>query len=205
MQEILINNFDGDLTVSSLQVARDFNKMHKNILRNIETLIKDTSAQNCANLFHISTYVDNYGRNQKCYELTRDGFCLLVMGFTGKRALEWKLKYIKAFNLMEEKLRNQNCDISKIVTEAVTAAVQETVRQLMPILKERTLIQEDTHMRRLRQSKIAQLDPALRNLVDDMLLSRKYKYVDIKEFLLMHGVSISITAIGKYKNTLYED
>lgn len=98
-----------------------------------------------------------------------------------------------------------NVNLEEVIAKAVTAAVQKTVRQLMPILKERTLIQEDTHMRRLRQSKIAQLDPTLRNLVDDMLLSRKYKYVDIKEFLLMHGVSISITAIGKYKNTLYED
>lgn len=97
-----------------------------------------------------------------------------------------------------------NVDLNEVIARAVTAAVNETVKALMPALKERTSIQEDTRLRRRGQSKIAQLDPELRNLVDDMLLSRKYRYVDIKEFLYMHGVSISIAAIGKYKDTLYE-
>ena len=95
-------------------------------------------------------------------------------------------------------------DLDKVVAKAVTIAVRETVKQLLPILNEQNSIQEDTHMRRLKQSKIAQLDPELRNLIDDMLLSRKYRYIDIKEFLYMHRVNISISAIGKYKNTLYE-
>lgn len=98
-----------------------------------------------------------------------------------------------------------NVNLEETVTKAVTMAVRETVKQLIPVLKNQNPIQEDTHMRRLKQSKIAQLDPELRNLVDDMLLSRKYRYVDVKEFLLMHGVTISIVAIGKYKNTLYEE
>ena len=98
-----------------------------------------------------------------------------------------------------------NVNLEETVTKAVTMAVRETVKQLIPVLKNQNPIQEDTHMRRLKQSKIAQLDPELRNLVDDMLLSRKYRYVDVKEFLLMHGVTISIAAIGKYKNTLYEE
>jgi len=49
---------------------------------------------------------DKYGRNQKIYLMNRDGFSLLCMGFTGKKALEWKLKYIEAFNEMEEKLKS---------------------------------------------------------------------------------------------------
>ena len=48
---------------------------------------------------------DKYGRNQKIYLMNRDGFSLLCMGFTGKKALEWKLKYIDAFNKMEETLK----------------------------------------------------------------------------------------------------
>lgn len=98
-----------------------------------------------------------------------------------------------------------NVNLEEVIARAVTMAVRETVKQLIPVLKNQNPIQEDTHMRRLKQSKIAQLDPELRNLVDDMLLSRKYRYVDVKEFLLMHGVTISIAAIGKYKNTLYEE
>lgn len=97
-----------------------------------------------------------------------------------------------------------NIDLEEVISKAVTIAVSETAKCLMPILKERTPVQEDTRIRRLNRSKIAQLEPDLRNLVDDMLLSRKYRYIDIKEFLCMHGVSISIAAIAKYKNTLYE-
>ena len=57
-----------------------------------------SSAENSANLFIQSEYADKYGRMQKEYLMTRDGFSLLVMGFTGSKALEWKLKYIEAFN-----------------------------------------------------------------------------------------------------------
>lgn len=71
-----------------------------------------TSAKNCANIFLISNYVDSCGRNQKCYELTRDGFSLLVKGLTGKKALEWKLKYIESFNIRGNKLRNNPSTIN---------------------------------------------------------------------------------------------
>lgn len=105
MNEIVINNNGGELTVSSVQVAEDFGKQHKDVLKSIDNLLKETSAKNFANLFIESTYADKYGRQQKSYEMTRDGFSLLVMGFTGSKALEWKLKYIQAFNAMEQELR----------------------------------------------------------------------------------------------------
>ncbi len=72
------------------------------------------------------------------------------------------------------------------------------------VSEKRTDLQEDTRLRRIKDGKIARLDPELRAIVDDMLLSRKYRYVDIKAFLCTQGISISIAAIGKYKNTLYE-
>ena len=97
---VIINDVNEALTVSSLQIAEHFDKQHKDVLKAITNLIKETSAQNCANLFYESTYPDSYGRLQKYYECTRDGFSLLAMGFTGKAALEWKLKYIEAFNKM---------------------------------------------------------------------------------------------------------
>lgn len=103
MNAITINNSNGELTVSSLQVSNDFGKQHKDVVRAIENL----KAQNCAltKMFVESTYKAGTGKNYKSYEITRDGFSLLVMGFTGKKALEWKLKYIEAFNLMEQKLK----------------------------------------------------------------------------------------------------
>lgn len=97
--------------VGSRQVARDFERAHKSVLRRITLLRRETSAQNCADLFMSSTYVDQYGRTQKEYLVTRDGFALLVMGFTGAQALSWKLRYIQAFNAIEEQLRRQALSI----------------------------------------------------------------------------------------------
>ena len=118
MNEIVITQHGDRLTVSSVQVAADFGKKHKNVVQSIENLIEQTSAENSANLFIASTYCDNYGRGQKCYDLTRDGFCLLVMGFTGKDALEWKLKYIEAFNKMEQHILSQADEIQHLEAQA---------------------------------------------------------------------------------------
>jgi anti-repressor protein len=95
----------GQVVVSSRKVAEDFEKRHDNIIRDIETLKKDSLK--IEEMFHLTTEPDAYGRNQKLYLMNRDGFSILVMGFTGHRALEWKLKYIDAFNRMEKMLVNQ--------------------------------------------------------------------------------------------------
>lgn len=100
-----INN--GQVVVSSRQVAENFEKRHDSILRDIENLTKNITPQNCGMLFIESEYKNENNRNFKEYLLTRDGFSLLVMGFTGQKALEWKLKYIEAFNRMEKVLVNQ--------------------------------------------------------------------------------------------------
>lgn len=84
-------------------VAEVFKKQHKDVLRAIENI----KAENCAvtPMFFESTYTAGTGKAYKMYYMNRDGLSLLVMGFTGKKALEWKLKYIEAFNQMEEKLK----------------------------------------------------------------------------------------------------
>ena len=103
---VIINDVNKILTVSTLQIAEHFGKKHKNVIQAIENLKADTSAEFSANLFFESTYPDSYGRSQKYYECTRDGFTLLAMGFTGDKALEWKIKYIEAFNRMEKTIKN---------------------------------------------------------------------------------------------------
>lgn len=92
------------LVVSSDQVAANFEKRHDHLLRNIEALKKDVP--NFGEMFFQSTKSDSYGRRQKIYYLSKDGFSLLAMGFTGRKALQWKLKYIEAFNKMEEALKH---------------------------------------------------------------------------------------------------
>lgn len=108
----LINvlNNEGTLVVSSREVAENFDKRHDHTLRNIENIISNDSTQNWGQYFVPSEYKDSSGKINKEYLLTRDGFSLLVMGFTGQKALEWKLKYIEAFNKMEQALKPKSIE-----------------------------------------------------------------------------------------------
>ncbi|HED6109598.1 TPA: Rha family transcriptional regulator [Campylobacter jejuni] len=106
----VINGVDVELevandqvTTTSLDIAAVFNKRHDNIIAKIETFPKDSFTD--LN-FKASKYIDSTGRILPCYKITRDGFSLLVMGFTGEKAYKWKVEFIKAFNEMEKRLRN---------------------------------------------------------------------------------------------------
>ncbi|HFS5121559.1 TPA: Rha family transcriptional regulator [Campylobacter jejuni] len=106
----VINGVDVELevandqvTTTSLDIAAVFNKRHDNIIAKIGTFPKDSFTD--LN-FKASKYIDSTGRILPCYKITRDGFSLLVMGFTGEKAYKWKIEFIKAFNEMEKRLRN---------------------------------------------------------------------------------------------------
>ena len=96
---IMINK---QAVTSSLQVAENFDKEHRNVLRDVEALKKDV--HNFEQMFFESSEPDSYGRDRKTYLMNRDGFTLLAMGFTGSKALQFKLKYIEAFNEMEKQI-----------------------------------------------------------------------------------------------------
>lgn len=104
--KITERNKEDVLTTTSRQVAEVFEKRHTHVLDSIKSLITQIdSAEKSAEYFIGSTYKDDSGKNNKEYLLTRDGFSLLVMGFTGDKALQWKIKYINAFNEMESELK----------------------------------------------------------------------------------------------------
>ena len=95
---------NNSMYTTSKDIADKFSKRHADVLRAIENL----TTQNCVtkSYFHSSTY-ENRGKQYPMYLITRDGFTLLAMGFTGADALEWKMKYINAFKRMEEIIRNE--------------------------------------------------------------------------------------------------
>ena len=99
--EIVGKRYEEKLITTSLKVAEVFEKEHKNVAQSIENLVADNSA---AKFFRLTTY-KNRGKEYPMYEMDRDGFSLLVMGFTGEKALQWKIKYIEAFNKMESELK----------------------------------------------------------------------------------------------------
>lgn len=100
MNELVIMHNKQAVT-TSLRVAEVFGKDHKNVIQSIENLAAEKSA---AKFFAEATY-DNRGKQYPMYYMNRDGFTLLAMGFTGKKALQFKIKYIQAFNSMEATLK----------------------------------------------------------------------------------------------------
>ncbi|NEX87000.1 phage regulatory protein [Enterococcus durans] len=106
MQELVILK-NKEAVTTSLQVAESFDKKHRHVLSAIDEL-KEGVAENWADLFWEDTYV--HPQNKQSYRIiymNRDGFSLLAMGFTGKKALNFKLQYIEAFNKMEKELKDQ--------------------------------------------------------------------------------------------------
>ncbi len=95
----LIKRKEGELMTTSKIIAEVFGKAHRKVLRDIDVL--DCSDEFREANFGLSSYTSPQNKNIKCFDITRDGFAFLCMGFTGKKAAEWKEKYIKAFNEME--------------------------------------------------------------------------------------------------------
>ncbi|PNE49984.1 phage regulatory protein [Enterococcus avium] len=96
---------DRQAVTSSLNVAEGFEKEHRNVLRDIDLLKKDVL--NFEQMFFEANEPDSYGRDRRVVYMNRDGFTILAMGFTGKKALQFKLKYIEAFNQMEDQIKQQ--------------------------------------------------------------------------------------------------
>lgn len=103
-----LNVVDGLPVVSSLALADHFEKEHRGVLRDIRLISEELPEDLRTHNFVLSSYdgkTPNGGkRTYPMYLLTRDGFTLVAMGFTGKKALAWKVKYIQAFNAMEMEL-----------------------------------------------------------------------------------------------------
>lgn len=211
MDEIVITSTNGQLTTSSLGIAEKFGKQHKHVIDAIEELKKGVAEISADPMFIESTYQHPQNKQwYKCYELTRDGFSLLVMGFTGKKALGWKLKYIEAFNLMEQKIRNGGVvNIEELITKAVTSAVAETIKVMIPLIERNTPkpdyseYEEPRHRGGDACGIIGKLEPVLRNEVADMIISNRYSYEEIKRFLAEQGISVSVSSIQRYKKRLY--
>lgn len=137
MELVRYNENSDQVVVSSKDVAEHFEKRHDNVVRDIEGF-KDLL--NFEEMFLEDSYQDTYSRNQKCYLMNRDGFSLLAMGFTGQKALEWKLKYIAAFNAMEKEFNSPE----RIMARALQIANRELTRLK---IKNQALLEDNETMK----------------------------------------------------------
>lgn len=103
--EIIGKRYEEQILTTSLKVADKFEKQHKDVLESIRGIRDAMSTAEFSALFKETSYKASNGKNNPMYEMNRDGFSLLAMGFTGEKALKWKLDYINAFNIMESELK----------------------------------------------------------------------------------------------------
>ncbi|UIP52215.1 Rha family transcriptional regulator [Ligilactobacillus salivarius] len=104
----LVIMHDQQAVTTSLILAEAFEKEHRNVIRTIETKIGELNFEQSLKMFSKGEYTNTQNKQQPMYYLNRDGFTFIAMGFTGRKADEFKLKYIDAFNKMEEQIRNQS-------------------------------------------------------------------------------------------------
>lgn len=129
----LVSIKSDEVVCTSLDVAESFGKRHTHVLDKIQQILND-SAEKSAQCFKESSYVDASGKKNPMYYMNRDGFSFLVMGFTGKKATDWKWRYIDAFNKMEKLLTEKNTEIwistrkqGKLTRKAETDVIQKLV------------------------------------------------------------------------------
>lgn len=114
--------------VSSLDVAETFDKNHKDVMESIRNIESSISRAEFSALFFLDSYRASNGKSNPLYLMTRDGFTLLVMGYTGEKAMRFKLAYIKQFNAMEKALQDKLVEREKgiAVRQSLTKALQQS-------------------------------------------------------------------------------
>ena len=126
--EIKTVNKEEVTVVTSLDVAETFEKEHKHVLEDIRRICESLSTAEISALFYESEYTASNGKKNPLYLMNRDGFTLLVMGYTGEKAMRFKLSYINQFNQMESLLKRKMIEREKgiAVRQALTKALQQS-------------------------------------------------------------------------------
>ncbi len=121
---------NGKMTTTSRNIAQVFGKNHKHVIRDIESL--DIPQDFAESNFGLCSYKGKNGQSYKMHEVTRDGFTLLAMGFTGSKAMQFKLGYIEAFNSMETELlkKYEQPAIPSTISPEQQRIIQEAVAEL---------------------------------------------------------------------------
>ena len=186
----------------SLSVAECFGKRHDRVLRAIENLNSDLP-KNGAVKFIKTKYKDAKGEYRKKYLMNRDAFSLLVMGFNGKKALDWKLKYINAFNSMESVIRERSTSVwieTREYGKLTRKAETDTLQRLVEYAKEKG--SEHSEMLYLTYSKLANKMAGITNR--DEATVKQLNELSLVENIILHVIDMGIFANKHYKE-IYRD
>lgn len=178
-------------------------KRHADVIRSIENLIRNDSTQNCVQCFKQVSYKDDTGKKNKMYLMNRDGFTFLVMGFTGKKANEWKWQYIKAFNQMENFIREKSTQVwveTRKAGKLTRKAETDTIQKLVEYAK----VQGSSHaeMLYMTYSKLANKMAGI-NKRDEATVMQ-LNNLSLMENIILHEIDLGIMK-GKHYKEIYKD
>lgn len=181
MDSLVFQNNVGNDVTTSLIVAEVFGKEHNKVVRDIENLSCSPTFK-AAN-FGVIEYIDSRGRTQKAYEMTKDGFSFLVMGYTGAKAGEFKERFINEFNRREAMLKND---------DYILMRSQQILQKRIEAAEQRVKVLEAENQQ--KEAKITKLQPKA-DFADAAF--RSDSKVDI-------GMSAKILRLGFGRNTLFK-
>lgn len=131
MDSLVFRDDNGEAATNSLLVANKFGKEHKHVLDAIREILKGCAENSADPMFAETAYVNEQnGQQYPMFIMNRDGFTLLAMGFTGKKAMKFKLDYIAAFNAMEKALKEKTKPLShlEILVQSAQALLEQSRR-----------------------------------------------------------------------------
>lgn len=197
----LIQVLKNNAVVSSKAVAEHFGKRHDNLLQAIETQYKHLLE--FKEMFWEAVEKDSYERDQKIYYMNRDGFSLLVMGMNGKKALEWKLKYIKAFNAMEKVLSERQTlewQETRRLGKLTRRSETDVIKDLIEYAKEQGSRNAD--MLYMTYSKLANKIAGISKR--DLASIKQLNALDDVESMILHVIRMGMASSKHYKE-IYQD
>lgn len=164
-------------TVKSNDIAKIFEKQHKNVLKQIRRLTQDLEATNIATnkYFKDSSYLDSRGKQYPRFELTRKGFDLLVMGFTGTKALKYKVWYIDEFHKKDEIIANDKALAKLHLQDDMFLALRNESKDIRKMFTK--VIQECELPQRIKENKDASRFVSLRAIAYTKLV---YKVLNLQ-------------------------
>ena len=198
----LVHLENDEAVCSSLEVAEKFGKRHDKLIAEIRRMYSDLigkgSPQNGGAKFFFEATYENRGKQYPMYLMNRDGFSLLVMGFTGKKALDWKLKYINAFNQMENIIRekqSQSWIETRTVGKLSRKAETDVIKQLVEYAKQQG--SEHADMLYMTYSKLANKTVGVTNR--DTATAKQLMNLSVTENIILKVVEDGINQQLHYK------
>lgn len=202
MDELVFLKHEDALT-DSLTVAEAFGKRHDHVLRAIDNLNETLPKSGERSMFIPSRRKADDGQFHRMYYMNRDGFSLLVMGFNGKKALEWKLKYIDAFNKMESVIRQKSTSAwveTRQYGKLTRKAETDTIQKLVEYAKEQG--SEHSDKLYITYTRLANSMAGITKREEST--TEQLNTLSLMENIILHVIDMGILAQKHYKD-IYKD